>query len=163
MAKYGKWATVTAASVLMLGSLIVAAPSADATSSSGMSPRGGNSGNPRTEADVAEKGARVSKPVSELPMMGKSDSSTMSGSGSMSGGSMSDGKMHSGKMHHGTHRMGRHEVMGAQKALNDNGASIKVDGKMGPNTRRALMNYQAKNGLTVTGKLDPETASSLGM
>ena len=135
----------------------------------GMQPRGGTSGMPRTEADTAARGAQASRPIMGYSGMGdaatnaNSMPSSTGGSMSSGGGSMSS---HSGTSNRPVHhrRMSkRGDIMAAQQALNSNGANLKVDGKMGPNTRRALMDYQASNGLQVTGHLDSATASKLGM
>ena len=53
------------------------------------------------------------------------------------------------------------EVMAAQTALNKDGASLKVDGKMGPKTKAALTTFQTKENLKATGKLDKETKVAL--
>ena len=45
-----------------------------------------------------------------------------------------------------------------QKAL-----GIKADGVFGPKTKRALKNYQRRNGLKVTGRADTATLRSLGL
>jgi hypothetical protein len=52
-------------------------------------------------------------------------------------------------------------IVDLQQALNKNGAKIKVDGKMGPETRGALRQYQQQNNLRVTGSLDAETRAKL--
>ncbi len=54
-------------------------------------------------------------------------------------------------------------VMALQEALNRTGAGLKVDGRMGPKTRAALKDYQAKNGLKATGQLDRESRTKLGL
>jgi len=54
-------------------------------------------------------------------------------------------------------------VIALQEALNKNGATLKVDGRMGKNTRAALKDYQSKNGLKATGKLDKATRAKLGL
>ena len=38
-----------------------------------------------------------------------------------------------------------------------------VDGSFGPRTRRALIDFQQDNGLPVTGEIDEETLSALGL
>ena len=53
-------------------------------------------------------------------------------------------------------------VSDIQEALHKAGADIKVDGKMGKGTHRALREYQKKNKLKVTGKADEATLKSLG-
>ncbi len=54
-------------------------------------------------------------------------------------------------------------VMALQEALNKNGASLKVDGKMGKATRAALKDYQSKNSLKASGRLDKATRAKLGL
>jgi hypothetical protein len=52
----------------------------------------------------------------------------------------------------------------AQAALKDQGYyEGQVDGIMGPRTSQALRTYQREHNLPETGKLDPETARSLGI
>jgi peptidoglycan hydrolase-like protein with peptidoglycan-binding domain len=56
------------------------------------------------------------------------------------------------------------QVKAVQQALKDKGADPgEVDGIMGPKTRQALREYQQKEGLKATGRLDSETASKLGV
>ncbi len=70
-------------------------------------------------------------------------------------------------MHHaapaaGTHadmRMDRAKKL--QTALNAHGASLTVDGKMGPKTTDALKTFQQTQGLKVTGHPDKETRAAL--
>ena len=52
-------------------------------------------------------------------------------------------------------------VQSLQTALNANGAQVTVDGKMGPKTHSALMDFQKAHGLKVTGKPDKETRDAL--
>ena len=64
--------------------------------------------------------------------------------------------------HHGA--MKNQEVMATQQALKDKGHDPgKIDGKMGPRTRAMLSDYQKAEGLKVTGQLDNDTRSKLGM
>ncbi len=58
---------------------------------------------------------------------------------------------------------GNEEVRELQEALNANGASLQVDGKMGSNTRNALRNYQQSHGLPATGSLDQKTRQNLNI
>jgi peptidoglycan hydrolase-like protein with peptidoglycan-binding domain len=48
-----------------------------------------------------------------------------------------------------------------QTALNSNGATLTVDGKMGPKTTDALKTFQQAHGLKVTGHPDKETRAAL--
>ena len=52
-------------------------------------------------------------------------------------------------------------VMALQDSLNKHGASLKVDGHMGPATRAALKKFQAENGLKATGRADKATMAKL--
>ncbi len=56
-------------------------------------------------------------------------------------------------------------VRAVQQALNDrnSGDEIAVDGKWGPNTRRALREFQQSNGLPQTGRLDSATVAALNL
>jgi peptidoglycan hydrolase-like protein with peptidoglycan-binding domain len=75
----------------------------------------------------------------------KSDSSMKSGGGRAAGGN-------------------REQVKAAQQALKDKGHDPgAVDGKMGPKTQAALRDFQSKEGLKASGRLDAETMSKLGV
>lgn len=54
-------------------------------------------------------------------------------------------------------------IVSVQNALNANGAALKVDGKWGPATRKALKNFQASHNLKPTGKLNAATRKALGL
>ena len=54
-------------------------------------------------------------------------------------------------------------VADVQKALNKNGAKLKVDGRMGPGTKKAVKAYQTKHKLKATGIADEETLKALGL
>jgi len=60
-------------------------------------------------------------------------------------------------------RATRMNVTEVQRALNREGANLRVDGVMGPRTREALMDYQARNDLPVSGRADSETRAKLGL
>ena len=55
------------------------------------------------------------------------------------------------------------DAKAVQTALNSNGASLKVDGKMGKATRAALRKFQASKNLPKTGKADAATTKALGL
>ena len=76
---------------------------------------------------------------------------------------MKSGKMKSGKggMAHGGNM---EQVRAVQQALKDKGHDPgEIDGKMGPKTQAALRDYQSKEGLKATGRLDSETMAKLGV
>lgn len=50
-----------------------------------------------------------------------------------------------------------------QKALNQHGASIKVNGRMDLNTIESVMKFQRKHNLTPTGFINRKTAAKLGI
>lgn len=49
----------------------------------------------------------------------------------------------------------------AQQKLNDNGASLAVDGLMGSRTQAAIADFQRANGLRPTGRLNNRTMNRL--
>ena len=55
------------------------------------------------------------------------------------------------------------QVAQLQRALDANGANVRVDGVMGPDTQAALRNYQQLHGLQPTGQLDAQTRTSLNL
>ncbi len=58
--------------------------------------------------------------------------------------------------------MSRAEISDVQQKLQaDNLYSGKIDGMLGPQTRRAIADYQKQNGLRVTANLDQQTRDSL--
>ena len=68
------------------------------------------------------------------------------------------------KMHRTASKAAKPDVMVTQQALKDKGFDPgPADGRMGAHTRAALRDYQKKEGLTATGRLDNDTASKLGV
>ncbi|HXG05342.1 MAG TPA: peptidoglycan-binding domain-containing protein [Candidatus Binatia bacterium] len=58
----------------------------------------------------------------------------------------------------------REQVRAAQQALKDKGLyDAEVDGIMGPKTREAIREFQKKENLKETGRLDAETLARLGV
>ena len=85
-------------------------------------------------------------------------SSDMKSSGSMK--SSTPGGAHSGASMSGN----TEQVKAVQQALKDQGHDPgAIDGVMGPKTQAALRDYQEKQGLKVTGRLDAETSAKLGV
>lgn len=109
----------------------------------------------RSEADTAAHGAAVSRPMPTFGGSGTTGPAATTTGGSMSGGAHMTGKSMG--------KMSPSQVRSMQQALNSQGAHLTVDGRMGPKTRNALMDYQARNGLTVTGHADSATMAKLGM
>lgn len=108
---------------------------------------GASSGSP-SSSPATGSGTGAGSSASDM----KSGSGSTSSSGTMSGSSSSDMKSGSDK------------VKAVQQALKDKGHDPgDVDGKMGPKTQAALRDYQQKEGLKATGRLDSETAAKLGV
>jgi peptidoglycan hydrolase-like protein with peptidoglycan-binding domain len=58
----------------------------------------------------------------------------------------------------------RGDIKKVQETLRDKGYyTASVDGRMGPQTREAIRQYQKSENLPVTGRLDGETAGKLGV
>jgi peptidoglycan hydrolase-like protein with peptidoglycan-binding domain len=55
------------------------------------------------------------------------------------------------------------QVKAVQTALNKEGYKLEVDGKMGRNTRTALMKFQKAHQPPATGKADQATLKKLGI
>jgi len=87
----------------------------------------------------------------EVRVAGRSPASGSSASGSSSGSGMSATSGGGGN------------VRELQRALNNRGANIAVDGRMGPQTRNALMDFQRQNNIEASGRVDQRTASALGV
>lgn len=69
---------------------------------------------------------------------------------------------HASSMRSGMTQTSRTEVRDVQQKLQaDNLYSGKIDGLLGPQTRRAIADYQKQNGLRVTANLDRQTRDSL--
>jgi peptidoglycan hydrolase-like protein with peptidoglycan-binding domain len=84
-------------------------------------------------------------------------------SDTMKSDGMKSDKMSRGR---GTQMSGgnREHVKAAQQALKDKGHDPgAIDGVMGPKTRSALKDFQKKEGIKDTGRLDQETMGKLGM
>ena len=59
---------------------------------------------------------------------------------------------------------GNEQMKAVQQALKDQGHDPgDIDGIMGPKTQAALRDYQQKQGLKATGRLDAETSAKLGV
>ncbi len=85
---------------------------------------------------------------------GMSSQNNQSSTGGMSG--MAGSNAMSGKP-------SRSEVRQVQAALRRNGERLKVDGRWGPMTSKALRDYQQKNGLEASGELDDPTLRKLNV
>jgi len=55
------------------------------------------------------------------------------------------------------------EIREVQQVLIQRGFSVEVDGRLGPRTRQALIQFQQRQGLQATGRIDSRTVSELGV
>jgi peptidoglycan hydrolase-like protein with peptidoglycan-binding domain len=103
-----------------------------------------------------------------LPANGVVDEATLSALGNpkapvrTGGGSSTSGTAADGFAAYGEHGA---RVTALQSALVDAGVPLRggVDGDFGPATSAAVMEFQQRRGLPVTGKIDAATASALGV
>jgi peptidoglycan hydrolase-like protein with peptidoglycan-binding domain len=87
---------------------------------------------------------------------------TAPSTGATPGSDTKSGMTHKGSKH-GKH-MGSSLVREVQQALKDKGNDPgPIDGKLGPKTKAAIREFQKANSLPVTGKIDKETESKLGV
>lgn len=54
-------------------------------------------------------------------------------------------------------------TVAVQRALNERGANLEVDGITGPATRRAVRDFQRQHGLVIDGVAGPKTLAALGL
>jgi peptidoglycan hydrolase-like protein with peptidoglycan-binding domain len=55
------------------------------------------------------------------------------------------------------------EIREVQQVLIQRGFSVEVDGRLGPRTQQALIQFQRREGLQATGRIDSRTITSLGV
>jgi len=163
----------SAIALIVAGTMLVGSAFAQATSPSGdQSKDKAKSGSPSAGSSSTDmKGSTDTKATTDTtksdssakPDMGKSDmkssdaakpdtmKSDMKAAKRGKGGGMAQG----GDME---------QVRAVQQALKDKGHDPgEIDGKMGPKTQAALRDYQSKEGLKATGRLDAETMAKLGV
>lgn len=122
--------------------------SGPAGSPGGGSPTMGTGNNPCPPGQVLE--GRTCAPARVQP----SQSPSMERTDKRAGSDMDNGRK----------AMGRQDVKSAQEALKGKGYDPgEVDGAMGPRTSTAIKEFQQAEGLRVTGRLDAETRTKLGI
>src|SRR5262249_38989753 len=55
------------------------------------------------------------------------------------------------------------QIREIQMVLKERGFAVEVDGRLGPQTRQALIAFQRKQGLAASGHIDNQTVSALGV
>lgn len=156
---------VAAGALLALGGCGSTETSRAATSGVGGAAAGGVVGGP-VGAVIGGVGGAAAGSTLDEGVDTKASRALNSGSGSGSTTS-SAGAQHStaGRSTTAARAPSPERVRAVQQALNDHnsGEDIAVDGKWGPNTRRALREFQQNNGLPQTGRLDSRTTAALNM
>jgi peptidoglycan hydrolase-like protein with peptidoglycan-binding domain len=139
----------TALALIAAGTMLAGPAFAQATSPSG------------DQKDKAQTGSSMGTDAS------KSDSTTNKDTMKSSDPMKSEGGK-AAKAGKGGHHMARggnaEQVRAVQQALKDKGHDPgDIDGKMGPKTQAALKDFQSKEGLKATGRMDSETRAKLGV
>jgi peptidoglycan hydrolase-like protein with peptidoglycan-binding domain len=153
MSKWTSALTLTVAAAMVATTAFAQSSNKPGTSSPSTSP----SSDKPSGAPSASPGASTTDPT-------KSTSDTMK-SPSMKSDSMKADSMKAEKMSKGAANGGsREQVKAVQQALKDKGHDPgAVDGVMGPKTRGALKDFQKKEGMKDTGRIDQETMTKLGV
>jgi peptidoglycan hydrolase-like protein with peptidoglycan-binding domain len=55
------------------------------------------------------------------------------------------------------------QIREIQIVLKEKGFNVEVDGRLGPRTRQALIAFQRQQGFTVSGRIDNQTVTALGL
>jgi len=135
----------TAIALIAAGTMLAGSAFAQATAPSG------------EQKDKAKSGSSMGTDATKDT--GKSDmksSDTMKSDGMKSAKGAKSG--HMAKAGNAEH------VRAIQQALKDKGHDPgEIDGKMGPKTQAALKDFQSKEGLKATGRMDAETMTKLGV
>src|SRR4029079_9411741 len=162
----------TALALLAAGTLVAGPAFAQATSPAGDQKDKANKTDSTTKSDSSTmKSSDTKSPdmksssdakSSDMKSSSGAESRDMKSSDSMkSSDGMKSAKSGKGGMAKGGNM---EQVRAVQQALKDKGHDPgDVDGKMGPKTQAALRDYQSKEGLKASGRLDAETMTKLGV
>ena len=155
-----KWTSVMALS--MAGVMATTMAFAQGTGGGNTMPPQSGTQQPKPDGMNKDAGAPAASPATDATKPAADTKSDTMKSGDMKyGDAKKSGATKSGKMATGGNR---ENVRAAQQALKDKGMDPgAVDGVMGPKTQAALRDYQKKEGLKETGRLDAETMSKLGV
>lgn len=155
---------LTVAGVMLAGTALAQSGGSGSSGGSG----GGNTTTP-------QMGTTQPTPSGTNTSSGTSGSASGSATTGTKSGDMKSGDMKSGDMKSSTDMKskssgkmarsgGAEQVKAVQQALKDKGMDPgEVDGKMGPKTQSALRDYQKKEGLKESSRLDTETMAKLGV
>lgn len=150
-------------------SLAFAVTAAYAAGDTGTTPADASSANtqaaaPMTGKDKATAVGAGSGAVAGAVVGGPIGAVVGAGIGAVVAHEGTDANGHVTTSHMSDTHMSDNKVRSAQLALNDHGFNVgTVDGRWGPNTESAVRGFQAKNGLTETGRLDTATLNALGV
>lgn len=106
---------------------------------------------------------RTDMPVERTPAPSIIDRNTDIGRGDTSGGTIGSASPTGGRGTTNLATLPSAQIQSLQSALNRAGVAVAVDGQFGPETQRALQQYQHDNGLPASGELDEQTRSRLGI
>jgi peptidoglycan hydrolase-like protein with peptidoglycan-binding domain len=107
---------------------------------------------------AAEPGNSAQLPEANTPSATMPSADTPSSTTSPSTGMTQPGTQSTAPVH-----LSRNHLRQVQEQLKTAGLyKGRIDGRMGPDTRRAIAQFQEKNGLQGTGKLDQQTLAALG-
>ena len=135
----------TAIALIAAGTMLAGSAFAQATAPSG------------EQKDKAKSGSSMGTDATKDT--GKSD---MKSSDTMKSDGMKSAK--GAKSGHMAKAGNAEQVRAIQQALKDKGHDPgEIDGKMGPKTQAALKDFQSKEGLKATGRMDAETMTKLGV
>jgi peptidoglycan hydrolase-like protein with peptidoglycan-binding domain len=142
-------------SLVLSGAVLVMAPQA-------WSQAGGAAGSGSRGASESGSGSQVQRPsdsgVSGQQRGTSSELQSERGSGMQSQRGMGQ------RSAAGQQRLSKDQVKQIQEALKDKGQDPgQADGIMGPKTQQALRQFQKSQNLQVTGRVDQQTASALGV
>ncbi|HEV8616344.1 MAG TPA: peptidoglycan-binding domain-containing protein [Methylomirabilota bacterium] len=158
--------SASALALTVAGAMLAATAFAQGTGGSGSS--GATTGTSKDMKNTPGSGSTSAPSSSPDPASPGATSKDAKKSGSMKSkdGMKSDSSMKSDSMKSGGSMAGGNaeQVKAVQQALKDKGVNPgPVDGKMGPKTSSALREFQKKEGLKASGRLDAETAAKLGV
>jgi len=149
-------------SVLALGLAGTAFAQTGAGNSVGAGQMGTNSGSPSYSAPSSSGSAGIGAGSSSRSGSMDTNSSDMNGAGANGGPMASNSAGNTSPSGRSGGRASSDDIRQAQEALQDQGLYHgQVDGKWGPETKRAVSQFQKQKGLKQTAQLDHQTLNDL--
>jgi peptidoglycan hydrolase-like protein with peptidoglycan-binding domain len=113
----------------------------------------------RDEIVIVDNGRRV---VATVPV-GSSGERVGSGTSIRGGGTAVSGGAGRTAVRGGAMDLSVEEIQQIQMVLREQGFDVEVDGRLGPRTKQALIEFQRRQGLQATGTIDQQTVAALGV